>query len=168
MRLRIQWLVFLMALTLAFTSVGCAMQRKPESQPREQQQGVRDDIDRQPVRYNRTRAGQTMEAADNVADSIAKLKEIDSATVMVTDNTAYVGVVFEKNYQGGLTTHVKNKVAKRAKRVDDSLKRVYVSANPGFVDSLNDYARKAREGRPLGGLVDEFMDLVQRTFPQGR
>jgi YhcN/YlaJ family sporulation lipoprotein len=145
---------------LMFTSaVGCATQQKPESrQQMNRTQPVRDQADL------RT----TPRLADDVADSITRLKSIDSATVMVTDRTAYVGVMMNENYKGKMTSKIKDQVSKQVRKVDPSVDRVFVSANPGFVKRLGDYARDVRNGHPISGLLQGFSDLVQRTFPDAR
>lgn len=168
---------------LVFTSaIGCATQQKPEEtrQQQDQTQQVRDQgrmnrtTDQARNRVNRTtdqartRMGQNMRVADDVAESVARLDAIDSATVMVTDRTAYVGVMMNKNYKGGMTTKIKDQVAKRVRKEDRSVERVFVSASPGFVDEMGDYARDVRDGRPISGLFQGFSDLIERTFPAAR
>lgn len=46
-----------------------------------------------------------------------------------------------------------------------NIQNVFVSANPDFVQRMNNYAQDVRQGRPLAGLVQEFNTLVQRIFP---
>ncbi|SDW12422.1 sporulation lipoprotein, YhcN/YlaJ family [Marininema mesophilum] len=171
MQLRKQWLVMAIAVPLVFTTVGCAMNnKKPQSTQRPNTQQVRYDERMNDANNNtgydtNTRVGQKMRTADDVSDNLVKLREIDAATTVVMGDTAYIGVSFAGNYQGGMTNELKNKVAKRARKVDSSLRRVYVSANPGFVDAMKNYAKSVRDGRPISGLINGFMDLVQRTFP---
>lgn len=167
---------------LVFTSaVGCATQRKHESRQQvNRTQPVRDQARLRtaprtpapapaPARTtDRTRMGEKMRVADDVAASVVRLKSIDSATVMVTDRTAYVGVMMDKNYKGGMTSKIKDQVSKQVRKADPSVDRVFVSANPGFVNRLRDYARDVRNGRPISGLLQGFSDLVQRTFPDAR
>ncbi|PTX64933.1 YhcN/YlaJ family sporulation lipoprotein [Melghirimyces profundicolus] len=159
--------VLLTALGLVVTAVGCATQNRPEESRQR-------DMGTQQVRYQdrtdpgRTQVAQNMRVADNVAESVTRLDSVDSATVMVTDRTAYVGVMMEKDYNGRLTNKVKDQVSKRVRRVDPSIDRVFVSANPDFVKQLGDYARDVRNGRPVSGLMQQFSDLVERTFPAAR
>lgn len=157
---------------LIFTTLGCATQQRPEESRRQgnmpgtqvgyrDQQGNRDYAQRD---TNQDRAGQNMRVADNVADSLTKVKGVDSATVMVTDDTAYVGVMM-RNGDGDMTDDVKDQIARQVRKEDPSIKRVYVSANPNFAQQINNYAKDIREGRPVSGLINNFMDLIQRTFP---
>ncbi|MGF7089207.1 YhcN/YlaJ family sporulation lipoprotein [Kroppenstedtia sanguinis] len=175
---------------LVFTSaVGCATQQKPESrqqanrtQPVRDQTGLRtapgtptppparttDRNQGNQNQGNQNQMGQNMRVADDVANSVTRLKSVDSATVMVTDSTAYVGVMLAKDYKGKMTSKIEDQVSKQVRKADPSVKRVFVSANPGFVNRLGDYARDVRNGQPISGLVQGFSDLVERTFPKAR
>jgi YhcN/YlaJ family sporulation lipoprotein len=41
-----------------------------------------------------------------------------------------------------------------------------VSANPDFIDRINDYGDKIRDGQPIEGMADEFNEMIRRMFPQ--
>ncbi|GGE14918.1 hypothetical protein GCM10011571_15570 [Marinithermofilum abyssi] len=148
-----------------FFSFGCAVQKRPE-----ETQDIRRNTTNMTNRMDRNyeRVGVNMRVADDVASSVAKLKTIDSATVVVTDSTAYVGVLFEKDYKGGVTNRIKTKVSRQVRKADPSVTRVFVSANPDFVSRIGDMARDIRNGRPIAGIRDSFMELVRRTFPTAR
>ncbi|SFS81384.1 YhcN/YlaJ family sporulation lipoprotein [Marininema halotolerans] len=171
MRFRNQWFVLTIAVPLVFTTVGCSISQKPQSMQKPNTQQVRYNESMRntnPSNTTKPPVGQKMRTADDVSDALVKMNEIDAATTVVIRDTAYIGVAFANNYQGGMTSKLKNKVAKKAREIDSSLKRVYVSANPGFVDALENYARSVREGKPISGLVNGFMDLVGRTFPSSQ
>ncbi|MDA8354390.1 MAG: YhcN/YlaJ family sporulation lipoprotein [Firmicutes bacterium] len=169
----------LAAIGLVLTA-GCATQQKGGQQGQGQQgqnntQQVRNQDNRmgmERVREGgenvRQQTGQQMRVADKVADSVTRLDSIDSATVMVTDGNAYVGVVMDKDYDGELTSTIKNRVSKRVRKADNSIDQVFVSANPDFVSQLQDYAQDIQSGRPVSGLMKQFTDLVERTFPAAR
>lgn len=105
------------------------------------------------------------EAAEEAADRVAELDEIDSANVIVADQTAYVAVVMSDGKNEEVTEDVENKIAEQVKSSDSAIQTVYVSANPDFVDQMKDYGQRIQEGDPVGGLVDEFSDMVRRVFP---
>lgn len=64
-----------------------------------------------------------------------------------------------------VTKEIKAKIAAEIKKHDATIKDVYVSANPDFVDRVNVYAEEARAGHPIKGFVDEFRTMVERIFP---
>lgn len=55
-----------------------------------------------------------------------------------------------------VTKEIKAKIAAEVKKHDATIKDVYVSANPDFVERVNVYAEEARAGHPIKGFVDEF------------
>ena len=74
--------------------------------------------------------------ADDVADKIVKLEEVESANVIVTDTNAYVAVVLKKGTEG--TKQIENKIADEARSANAAFKNVYVSLNPDFVKQMNE------------------------------
>lgn len=107
-----------------------------------------------------------LEMSDEAAEKIAELEEVDSATVIVTDNNAYVGVIL----QGGNDDEeelekIEDKIAEQVKAINTNVENVYVSVNPDFVEQITDYGEKINAGEPVEGLFEEFTDVVKRVFP---
>lgn len=104
---------------------------------------------------------------ENIANRIEDLREVKRAKVIVTDNHAYVGAVLQKG-EDSLTTEVKDKIAHAVRNADSSIDEVHVSANPDFINKMNQYVNDAKNGKPIEGFTDEFRDLVNRVFPSSR
>lgn len=104
-----------------------------------------------------------VEVADEVANKITELEEVESASVIVTDNNAYVAVELSEGKEE--TEELKTKIADAAKAENADFHNVYVSANPDFAKQFNDYGEKIRAGEPVEGFFDEFTDTVKRVFP---
>lgn len=105
-----------------------------------------------------------IDIADAAAGKIvSEVPEVHSANVLVTDRTAYVASVLKPNQT--LTQDVENRIAGKVRAVDANVQRVYVSVNPDFVGRVNTYISDVRAGRPVGGFVQGFTDLVRRVFP---
>ena len=104
--------------------------------------------------------------SDDIANRVAGLKEVKSATVLLTDHRAYVAAVL--NNGNDVSTRVENKIADTVRSVDKSIDKVYVSTNPDFVDRVNRYANDVGNGRPVKGFGQEFGELVNRVFPNPR
>ncbi|WP_425490374.1 YhcN/YlaJ family sporulation lipoprotein [Heyndrickxia vini] len=109
-----------------------------------------------------------MRVADKAADKVAKLKEVDRANVIVTDNNAYVAVMLTDRSRNELSKTVENKIAKEVRKADNDIDNVYVSVNPDFFDRMTDYGNDIRNGHPISGLFDQFNQTVQRIFPNAR
>lgn len=106
-----------------------------------------------------------MEVADKAADKITAMPEVDNATVLVTDNNAYVAARLDNNGNNELTRDIENKISDQVKSVDQDIDNVYVSVNPDFFDRMTGYGEDLRAGRPIEGFFDEFNETVRRIFP---
>ncbi|CAN2252443.1 YhcN/YlaJ family sporulation lipoprotein [Bacillus vallismortis] len=106
-----------------------------------------------------------LEVADDAADKISDMKEVERANVIVAGNQAYVAVVL-KNGKEEVGQDLKKKISEKVKDTDKNMDNVYVSANPDFVDRMQGYGERIQNGDPVAGFFDEFSETVQRIFPQ--
>ncbi|MCM3615953.1 YhcN/YlaJ family sporulation lipoprotein [Sutcliffiella horikoshii] len=119
-----------------------------------------------PRRVNETNQPR-IEVADEASKRITDLKEVKSSNVLVTDRNAYVAAVLEGENKE-LSNDVEEKIANQVRKTDRSIRNVYVSVNPEFVDRMEGYTNDINEGRPITGIFDEFTEMVQRVFPNRR
>ncbi len=106
-----------------------------------------------------------LEVADEAADHIVEMEEVESANVIVTNHNAYVAVVLHEGVEG--TKQLEDKIADEARAANKDFNNVYVSMNPDFVQQTTDYGNKIRAGEPVEGFFEEFSDTVRRVFPDG-
>ncbi|MEH7459057.1 sporulation protein [Bacillus pseudomycoides] len=116
------------------------------------------------VTNNETR----LRVANEAADRIVELEEIDKANVIVTNRNAYVAVVLRENVKGEVTKQLEKKVADQVRATDPNIRHVFVSSNPDFVNRMRDYTVKINQGKPVTGLFEEFTETVRRVFPNAR
>jgi spore cortex protein len=109
-----------------------------------------------------------MKVADEAADRVSKLKEVQRANVIVTGNNAYVAVMLTDRSRKELPNTLKDKISKEVKKADNDIDNVYVSLNPDFFDRMTDYARELRNGHPVKGLYDQISGTIKRVFPTGK
>ncbi len=109
-----------------------------------------------------------LDVADKAAEKVKDMKEVKRAVVMKTDENAFVAVQLEGNQEGGVTNKLEDKIADRVKKTDSEIDKVYVSANPDFYDRFTNYANDIRNGKPISGLYDEFVETITRVFPNSR
>ncbi|QBP40312.1 YhcN/YlaJ family sporulation lipoprotein [Paenisporosarcina antarctica] len=105
-----------------------------------------------------------LELADEAADKVVELDEVDSATVIITNNNAYVGAVLENETED--MDQIQEKIKEQVEATNANVNNVYVSVNPDFVERMTDYGNKIDEGKPVAGLFEEFNETVQRIFPE--
>lgn len=103
--------------------------------------------------------------AEKIVNEVVRLKEVEGCTVVISDNTALVGIDLPGDVEGKLTTDVKKKVEDVVKRTDSEIDRVAISADPDIFDKIEGIAKEAGRGRPLSGFAEEIEDLIRRIIP---
>ncbi|MDX1806365.1 MAG: YhcN/YlaJ family sporulation lipoprotein [Paenisporosarcina sp.] len=118
---------------------------------------------------------ESLELADEASGKIDELEEVDSSTVIITENNAYVAVVLNKNSDGSEIAEgsdeleqIEQKIGEQVRETNDTVDNVYVSVNPDFVSRMNEYRDKVDQGEPVEGLFEEFGELTQRIFPDAK
>lgn len=112
--------------------------------------------------------GEQMDVADEAADHISKLEEVQTANVIVTNRNAYVAVTLRNGAKGEVTDRLENRIADQVRKTDSDIQNVFVSSNPDFVQRMNDYGDKINNGDPIEGFFEEFNEMVRRVFPNAR
>lgn len=108
-----------------------------------------------------------MTVAEAVSTEVARLSEIDKATTVVVGDTALIGVSFDTQYQGEMTTRIKDMVADRAKTADARIQNVWVTADPDLLERVQALWDKRDGGSAVADITDEFQEIVNRLMPQG-
>ncbi|WP_158541014.1 YhcN/YlaJ family sporulation lipoprotein [Sporosarcina sp. BI001-red] len=106
---------------------------------------------------------QKVENADDIADAVSSLEEVDHARVLKMNNSAYVGVTLKDGTTS--SKELDDKIADKAKEAGADTDKVYVSTNPDFAKQIDDYSDKARDGEPVEGFFDEVGNAMKRMFP---
>ncbi len=125
------------------------------------------DRDRNRNNPNTTPMGTNMQdRAQEIADAAAKQKEVQSASCVITGNTAMVGLQFNKQYKGSLTNAIKKQVEKRVKETDKRIDRVVVTADPDLVSRIEEIFQEIGNGRPISGFTEELREMINRINPK--
>ena len=149
----------------------------PTEEPSEQRaQNARNNNDLRDVGYQPDRDrndnvdnNQTqLKVADEAANRIAKLDEVDNANVIVTNRNAYVAVVLKNEANGEVTDPLKEKISDQVRATDRDIRNVYVSSDPDFVNRMEGYGNRINEGATRNGLFEDFNETVRRVFPNNR
>ncbi|WP_352923835.1 YhcN/YlaJ family sporulation lipoprotein [Peribacillus simplex] len=109
-----------------------------------------------------------MRVSKDISDQVEAMKEVSNASVIVTENNAYVGAVLKDGRDKDITNDLKERIADKVREADPSVDQVYVSANPDFVQRMEGYANDIENGKPVAGFAEEFRELVTRIFPSPR
>jgi len=109
-----------------------------------------------------------LKVADEAANRIAKLDEVDNANVIVTNRNAYVAVVLKNEANGEVTDPLKKKISDQVRATDRDIRNVYVSSDPDFVNRMEGYGNRINEDATRNGLFEDFTETVRRVFPNTR
>jgi YhcN/YlaJ family sporulation lipoprotein len=103
--------------------------------------------------------------ASRIASNVAKIPEVNKATVVVYGSTALVGVDMKARVQGTLETDVKKKIEKTVKDTDKSITRVYVTADPDLYKRIENIAKGISAGRPVSEFAKQISEIIKRITP---
>ncbi|MCF6465646.1 YhcN/YlaJ family sporulation lipoprotein [Clostridium sp. Cult2] len=103
--------------------------------------------------------------ANAIARRVANLNEVNRCSVLLSGNTAIVGIDMKNNLQGKMTTALKQKIETTVKNVDNNITNVSITANPDLFTRISNMARDIRDGRPISGFAREFQEILRRITP---
>lgn len=107
-----------------------------------------------------------VEVADDAAEKVAAMDEVESANVLVTNQNAYVGVMLKEGTEE--TDELENRIADEVRNAHEEFNNVYVSFNPDFAERFTTYGEQIRAGEPVEGFIEEFNETIQRVFPNAK
>lgn len=87
-----------------------------------------------------------LRVSDRVDDEVEKLSEIDSAEAIVAGNIALVGVSYDSQYQGGMTSRVEEMVTERVEMIDKAITSVHVTDEEDAVTKIANLKEKLKAG----------------------
>lgn len=105
----------------------------------------------------------TTQTTDNLERTIEQVQGVRDATVVVSGNTAYVGLVLDTNTANA--SDIKNKVTQQIRSSNRAISTVYVSTETSFIDRLRNVGTGISGGKPISGFTTELRDLVRRINP---
>ena len=187
--------LFLTAMLLSLSLMGCNTNKDNNNNAAidntdNANQGTNDEN----ANNNNINGDTTLEVSQEAADSITELDGVESAYVLVTDETEYAAVVLEGNVvddtdnndgadtgsdtgtetnnnndpEQVLSPDLEEKIADKVREVHENLQNVYVSLDPDFVDRMKGYVEDINQGEPIQGFFGEFTEAIQRVFPDAR
>lgn len=103
--------------------------------------------------------------AAKIASKVAKIPEVNKATVVISGNTALVGIDMKSKVQGAHETTVKKKVEKTVRDTDKAIKNVSVTSDPDLYTRINNIAKGIAAGRPLSEFTKQISEILKRITP---
>ncbi|MBZ2173725.1 YhcN/YlaJ family sporulation lipoprotein [Schnuerera sp. xch1] len=105
------------------------------------------------------------ERADEIAEEISDLNNINNASVLINNDTAIVGVDMENDAEGEVTTDLKQQIERIVKNEDDDIDNVNITADPDLFTRISNMAEDIGNGRPVSGFADQFQEILRRITP---
>jgi YhcN/YlaJ family sporulation lipoprotein len=119
--------------------------------------------------------------SQETARAITKINEVRSATVLLSDHNAYVGIVINAPRYGqgqnfmGVPNHngpgfdtvndaLRTKITDEVKRVNPTINNVYISADPRFNQSFHGFSNQVTHGNPIKSFISQFNDAMRKSF----
>jgi len=123
--------------------------------------------------YGLNNTGRTSQAS-GIERAVEQMTGVRDATVVVSGNTAYVGLDTTGNMNGqnisyGNTTGtsaLKQACAQRVKASNPQIQTVYVSTDAGFISRLRSVGDRVKTGNPISGFTNELRDMVRGLTPE--
>lgn len=139
--------------------------------------------ERVPLQFNRTTPYTTPEAverndlqptdriayntrkASRIASAVSRLPGIEKTTVVITGNTALVGIHILSTVADDQVGALKDQVERKVRGMDGEIRNVAVTASPELVERITTMAGDIGQGRPMNGLADELSSVLRRVTP---
>ncbi len=106
--------------------------------------------------------------AQALAEKISDLKNVNSATVVVSGDTAWVGVDLAAKLENKMTNAMKNEITNLVKKEDTKITTVYVTADADTVTRLRNIAKDITAGKPISGFINELNEIGRRITPSAK
>lgn len=110
------------------------------------------------IEYNTKRA-------QYIAEAISKTPLVEETTVVITGNTALVGVDLASSINESQVNQLKKSIEEKTFVTDASLKNVSVTVSPEIVERISDISRNLSQGKPINGLAEEISSIIRRITP---
>jgi YhcN/YlaJ family sporulation lipoprotein len=103
--------------------------------------------------------------AERISTAVEQIQGVENSTVVVTGNTAYVGIDLEQSPRTANERDIKREVAQMIKSQGGDINTVYVSTEVDFMDRLRNVGEGLRNGRPVDAFTTELNEMVRRITP---
>lgn len=108
---------------------------------------------------------QATKTANKLASKITKLRNVNSATVVIVGSTAYVGLQIKPHVLGVKTTTLARDVVNLVKRTDKKIKTVTVLTDAASIATLKSIAQGVATGKPISTFTSELAKIGRSITP---
>jgi YhcN/YlaJ family sporulation lipoprotein len=113
----------------------------------------------------RTNNTSHLRVEEGAQDQVERLFEVKHANIIVQGRDAFVAVVMDKDFKGEINSHVEDEIAAQVRSTDSTIRNVYISSNPEFVEDMSEYGDKIQSGKSKTDIEKDFTKMTKRVFP---
>lgn len=105
--------------------------------------------------------------ANKMAEAATQVSGVNRSVVVISGNTALIGVQTNGMQNTATTNTIKNNVIGNVKASDRIIRNVYVTADPSIYTRLTNLSSDIVNGKPVAGLTREISAITARLKPVG-
>ena len=100
--------------------------------------------------------------AEQIAEAVERISEIDDAEVVISDGRALVAVEFDDQYKAGLDERMKKMIEQAVQKVDKSLTDIRITDDDTLYGQVKGLGERLMKATGIDELADDFGDLWNR------
>lgn len=100
-----------------------------------------------------------------ISEKLTDIDGIKNATVIITGNTALIGVDIPADTQDDKIKELKNKVESTTKNTDKDIDNVAITADADIVTRIKNMGKDITNGKPISGFGEEIEEIIKRITP---
>ncbi|EOD01528.1 YhcN/YlaJ family sporulation lipoprotein [Caldisalinibacter kiritimatiensis] len=152
-------------ITMSIIMIGCQPQEKP-APPNNYNNNQNPDTDYEnDIYFDENMDNKMSNRADKIANAVARMGEVNRATVVVNDNTAIVGVNMENNMEGTMNNDLRQRIERTVKNTDNKITSVAITTDPNLYSRIDSIARNIRDGEDMTGYRQDIQEIMMQISP---
>ena len=117
---------------------------------------------------NSAKGRNNLQMSQDIAENLKTINGVENAIVVVSGNTALVGIDVADDFISDGDKDLKGEITKQVKNMQPDITNVAISESPDLFQRIQNLSRDISNGRPMQGLGNEFMEIVNRIVPDMR
>ncbi|MHB1126047.1 MAG: YhcN/YlaJ family sporulation lipoprotein [Bacillota bacterium] len=103
--------------------------------------------------------------AQTLAKEARKVPGVRKAIVVVSGDTAFVGLDLTNDVEAPQSDRIKNEVATRLRKAEGRISTVMVATDPDTITRLNNIAAGIKNGKPVSSFTSQLAEIARRLTP---